>query len=386
MKSRFPLRHLLVPALVAITSMSAVMTPAAQADTTANSDVRVATAVPPLESMRLTKSTGAKVTVTPEMQRNSLSVIDTIRSANWDGVSAAEKERLIVISLMTMAQESTFFTNPSTRVPNRDNDVGPFQQRSLVGWYADGATQAENNAILNGIPYATLTFIEGHPVGVKAPGAAGRLGYVIPGVFQKKNWRTDEMWKVAADVQVPASKYRYYYEHWRPVVEAMVKALEGVASPATEVTPPTAEVDPPTAETVNVYTTAGEHTVAGRNWRTTCEAYSGSIDRCRAEIWSTQVTKVNGNFVAQNGWNFNNLTYLPASRTQWAGHPFTIDGPFTSSGREWKTSCADDWTGPNACRSFIKSNVIESVLDAAGNRSYREVEDWVFNSVVTFSD
>ena len=361
---------------MALTAVSAVIAPVAHADPVSQDSTVVTDAAAPMSlgSMRLTKSNGVKVTVTPEMQRNALVVIDTIRAATWSGITSVEKDRLIVIALMTMAQESTFYTNAGARYPDGNNDVGPFQQRSLVGWYADGKTQAQNVVILNNIPYATRTFIEGHRVAVSASGAAGRVGYVIPGVFQKKNWRTDALWKVAADVQVPATKYRYYYEYWRPVVEAMVEALEGHA--------------PTTSVALDVYTTAGDHTVAGRKWRTTCEPYTSSIDRCRAEIWSTQVKNVNGSFVPSNGWNFNNLTYLPSARSEWVGNPLAVhngDG-FISDDRLWKTSCADAWTGPDACRSFIKSNEIEAYLDSSGTRRYREVEKWVFNNIVQFSN
>lgn len=374
-KLRSPLRNLLILPLAVLTALSVLgSAPTAKADPLSTDGDAVALAAAPaaLSTMRLKKSNGVTVHISPEMQRNSMVVMNTIRSAKWAGVTNRDKDRLIIISLMTMAQESTFFTNSATRRPDSNHDVGPFQQRSLVGWYADGRTQAENIRILNGIPYATRTFVEGHRVAVSAPGAAGRVGYIIPGVFQKKNWRTDEMWKVAADVQVPATRYRYYYEYWRPVVEAMVTALEGRA--------------PVTSQPLDVYTTAGNHTVNGRKWRTTCETYTSSIDRCRAEIWSTQVAKVGSSFVPSTGWNFNNLTYLPSARAEWKGNPLTTEGEFVSKDRKWKTSCADAWTGPDACRSFIFSTVNESYLDSSGIRQYKTVSKWVFNNIVKFSD
>ena len=112
----------------------------------------------------------------------------------------------------------------------------------------------------------------------------------------------------------------------------------------------------PAEGAVNVYTTPGHHVVAGREWRTTCGKYDANIDRCRAEIKSG------------NKWVFNNLTYLAADRHVWFDNPLARPGGFTSAGREWLTSCNDDWTGKSACRSFIKN---------AGK--------WVFNSVVYFT-
>jgi len=325
-----------------------------------------------LSSMRLKKSNGYWVTITPQMQANALVVIDTIKSAKWSGVSSAQKNRLIDIALMTMAQESTFYTHPYAHVPDRNQDVGPFQQRSKVGWYANGKTQAENIRILNNIPYATRTFIQGHRVPKWVPGAAGPTGYIIPGVFQMRNWRTDQLWEVAANVQRPARQYRYHYEYWRPVVQQMVKSLKGYSSTSSGAS--------------DVYTTAGDHTVDGRKWRTTCKAYSTTIDRCTANIWATTVSRVNGKFVQKNDWQFNNLTYLPSKRAQWKGNPLAKTGTFTSSGRSWRTSCSDSWTGPKACRSFMQVHVIESYLDGSGNRKFRDAKKEVFNNVVRFSN
>ncbi|MGO1385257.1 MAG: hypothetical protein ACTHU1_10805, partial [Arachnia sp.] len=325
-----------------------------------------------LSSMRLKKSNGYWVTVTPQMQANALVVMNTIQAASWAGVTSAEKDRLTDIALMTMAQESTFYTHPSAHIPDSNQDVGPFQQRSKVGWYADGKTQAENVKILNNIPYATLTFIQGHKVPKAVSGGAGPTGYTIPGVFQMRNWRTDALWEVAANVQRPATKYRYYYEYWRPVVQEMVKVLKGYTAD--------------TSDSADVYTTAGERTVNGRKWSTTCEAYSNSIDRCEARIWATTVSEINGKYVQKNGWEFNNLTYLPSARAQWTGNPLAKTGSFTSAGRSWRTSCADDWTGPNGCRSFMKVHVIEAYVDSPGNNKFRAVWKEVFNNVVRFSN
>lgn len=119
----------------------------------------------------------------------------------------------------------------------------------------------------------------------------------------------------------------------------------------------TAIVAPAPAQAdVNVYTTPGRHTVAGREWNTTCAQYDANITRCRAEIKSG------------GKWVFNNLTYLAADKMVWFDNPLARPGHFTSAGREWLTSCNDDWTGKSACRSFIKN----------GGK-------WVFNNLVYFT-
>ena len=160
------------------------------------------------------------------------------------------------------------------------------------------------------------------------------------------------------------------------IIAATVAGLLAVWAPA-----PSASAD------VNVYTTPGYHTVNGREWRTTCEQYTVEADpifRCRAEIKATQITRQGNRYVSTTGWVFNNLSYLPSARTKWTGNPLATTGEFTSSGRKWKTSCGDDWTGPNACRSFIWSSVIESYIGSNGARQYVQKPQWVFNNVVYF--
>ena len=70
---------------------------------------------------------------------------------------------------------------------------------------------------------------------------------------------------------------------------------------------------------INVYTTPGEHTINGRQWRTWCEPYSRTA-RCTTQI------KVAG------VWTFNNLTYLPSPRTLWKGNPLATPGYHTVAG------------------------------------------------------
>lgn len=112
----------------------------------------------------------------------------------------------------------------------------------------------------------------------------------------------------------------------------------------------------PAEAKVNVYTTPGRHVVDGREWNTTCAPYDERITRCRAEIKSG------------GKWVFNNLTYLATDRIDWYDNPLARPGKFSSSGRDWITSCNDDWTGKNACRTFIKTG-----------------SKWVFNNLVYFT-
>ncbi|GAB3817260.1 hypothetical protein GCM10028820_17910 [Tessaracoccus terricola] len=139
-------------------------------------------------------------------------------------------------------------------------------------------------------------------------------------------------------------------------------------------------LQPAAADSGWVYTTPGEHTVDGRKWRTWCESYTSTILRCESEIWATQILEHPGNgYEVVNGWAFNNLTYLPIPEAAWGSNPLANSGEFTSNGRQWRTSCKDEWTGPNGCRSFIRATVV-----AAVDGRYVRQDKWVFNNVVQF--
>ncbi len=137
---------------------------------------------------------------------------------------------------------------------------------------------------------------------------------------------------------------------------------------------------------VDLYSTPGLHRVNGRNWFTQCEPYSRTV-RCRTDIWATQVRNVNGSFVNQTGWYFNNLTYLPyMKRAQWAENPLGHDGAWTSTdGRKWRTECDTPQTGGNGCRSFIWTRVEQATAKPGGGYSFDTGWAWVFNNIVRFS-
>lgn len=116
-----------------------------------------------------------------------------------------------VVGIATAMQESTLGANPATRIPNRDADVGLFQQRSLVGWYADGATQAENLTILADDGYQTRTFFLGHTT---------KAGWHIPGLADIPEWQQLSVTQAAQRVQVSA--YPDAYAKHEPMARALV--------------------------------------------------------------------------------------------------------------------------------------------------------------------
>ena len=159
-------------------------------------------------------------------------------------------------------------------------------------------------------------------------------------------------------------------------------AALGLAAAVVTVTPAHAEID--------VYSAPGHYYVNGREWLTTCEPYS-QTQRCRTEIWATQITQVDGKFVSRTGWYFNNLTYLPSPRSLWRNNPLGAYGQVNGTakwkaadGRQWRTVCDTAATGRNGCRSYASARVIESYKTSGGATAYRWVTKEIFNNIVRF--
>lgn len=133
------------------------------------------------------------------------------------------------------------------------------------------------------------------------------------------------------------------------------------------------------AADADVYTTPGGHNVNGRLWNTDCSQYSSSVIRCRTEIFANFVVREDDRYVRVHGWAFNNLTYLPSDRAQWAGNPLAKTGSFTKDGREWRTECDTATTGRGGCRSYIEASVI---VKTGTGFAWQKKE--IFNSMVRF--
>lgn len=136
------------------------------------------------------------------------------------------------------------------------------------------------------------------------------------------------------------------------------------------------------AEAFDVYTTPGYHVLNGREWRTECEPYSTTVERCRTEIKADTIVYASGRFAQRHTWVFNNLTYKPAPRRQWAGNILATPGEHVSAGRRWKTECDTEWTGQGACRSMIWTNSYVRTSSGGFGTKWQ----WVFNNIVRFTD
>ena len=122
-------------------------------------------------------------------QMNSAAII--YAAALDTGVGAAGA----VVGIATAMQESALGAHPAAQTPNSDGDVGLFQQRSLVGWYADGTTQHENLQILADDAYQARTFYLGHTT---------LTGWHIPGLADIDGWQHLSVAQAAQKVQVSA--------------------------------------------------------------------------------------------------------------------------------------------------------------------------------------
>lgn len=147
------------------------------------------------------------------------------------------------------------------------------------------------------------------------------------------------------------------------------------------------EPTPPAYVGVVPYTVPGLHHHNGRQWSTTCEAYS-QTERCRTGIWATTVERHGDRYVRKTDWAFNNLTYLPyMTRDQWSTNPLGHAGEWTASDNtRWRTECDTANTGRNACRSYRMTTVYHAIPKANGGYTFGQENKWVFNNQVLFGN
>lgn len=133
-----------------------------------------------------------------------------------------------------------------------------------------------------------------------------------------------------------------------------------------------------------VHTTPGYHTVAGRDWYTTCAAYSTTTTRCFSYIKATTVVRSGSTFSVKTDYVFNNITYTgPAA--SWAGNQLATTGSFTSGLHAWKVICTPNATvGARSCSAYIWVLVYGRHL-VAGRYVYTATWSWVFNDVVNLT-
>ncbi|GAB3819083.1 hypothetical protein GCM10028820_22510 [Tessaracoccus terricola] len=128
------------------------------------------------------------------------------------------------------------------------------------------------------------------------------------------------------------------------------------------------------------YSAPGVHLVNDRYWRTTCSMYSTTVVRCTTEIYGTKVFSQDGRWYKQNDWVFNNLTYLPSPRANWATNNLGKSIAWTAEdGRRWESECDTAATGRGACRQYVYADVASESGGVVKQERLR-----VFNSLVKF--
>lgn len=169
---------------------------------------------------------GTAITFNETMVTNAITIATTIGALAVDGVTLAEsdRERLFEMAVMTGIQESWMGTAKNM---NAGLDVGIFQERSKVGWYADETTVEGNKAKLQDVAFQTTNLVTGHDVKVTAAGG-NPVGYHIPGLVDQKDWQTNDLWEVIADTQRPAAAYRQQYDRWEPVAQSLLASFKGL--------------------------------------------------------------------------------------------------------------------------------------------------------------
>lgn len=161
------------------------------------------------------------------------------------------------------------------------------------------------------------------------------------------------------------------------LLHKLAAAAAATALVVTGLAAPTAQAAEP-----DVYTTPGGQIINGRLWNTTCAKYSSTVVRCTTDIWATQVVYTSGAYRKVTGWTFNNLTYLPSARSQWASNPLGKTGSWTAKdGRKWKTECDTAATGRGGCRSYAWAT-----YGVASGSGFTGKSGWVFNNIVRFAE
>jgi len=138
------------------------------------------------------------------------------------------------IALMTALVESTLGADGSTTSPDENHDVGVFQQRALIGWYAGGRSYQENVRLLNDVQVGAKAFYQGYEVteqnvaDARKAGTepAGPAGYHTPGLLQIEGWQSMPPGDVAQAVQRSAFPGRYATREAEAVT--LINALGGV--------------------------------------------------------------------------------------------------------------------------------------------------------------
>ncbi|GAA1334491.1 hypothetical protein GCM10028787_32990 [Brachybacterium horti] len=123
-----------------------------------------------------------------------------------------------LIALITVMQESTLGVN--TQPTGNGNDAGPFQQRTLPGWY--GTLEQVQD-----VQYATTAFIQGVDIDYAGPGSAGPAGYHIPGLVDLKGWESMDPGEAAQAVQI--SDYPSAYMEHVSDAQAIMDHLAGAS-------------------------------------------------------------------------------------------------------------------------------------------------------------
>lgn len=127
-------------------------------------------------------------------------------------------ENAQLIGIMVSKQESQLGAHPSTYSPDGNGDSGVFQQRQLPGWY--GTLEQVNDPT-----YAATTFYTGTDVTIDDPGAAGPVGYHIPGLTNIKGWESMSLNDAAQKVQRSGTPDAY--GQWENDARRILQALSG---------------------------------------------------------------------------------------------------------------------------------------------------------------
>lgn len=148
-----------------------------------------------------------------QLSQSQLDAVATIYNA---ALETGVGNRGAVIGVATALQESDLGDAPGTYEPNEDGDMGLFQQRYFLGWYANGKTLEENKQILRDNAYAARTFFLGNDA---------TTGEHIPGLVDVPGWESLPLTVAAQKVQ--RSAFPDAYAKHESLAQSLIAKLSG---------------------------------------------------------------------------------------------------------------------------------------------------------------
>lgn len=144
-----------------------------------------------------------------------------------------------------------------------------------------------------------------------------------------------------------------------------------------------------TWELWNPLVTPGEHTVAGRKWRTECDTSWTGYNGCRSQIWATVPEYRSGRYQMVNKWVFNNIVHVTpvkcpvsqASVRKVLKQPSAVTADCLVSATNGTWAATQSVIQPKSGNTYVETAFFQQAkglwyLKARGNSSSASICNW----------